>query len=1027
MPGSACRAPGRRSRVQLSGTAGRASAAPLTAPCPCSKLFRRLAFLVLLSALSSSPAWTAQPALVSAAEPAYPPLSFADAEGHATGFAVELACAAVQAMGHEVEFSVQSWATLKQALAADRLDLLPLVGRTPERNTLFDFTVPYLSLYGGIVLRRDTQGIDSLDDLRGKPIGVMVGDNAEEYLRRQGFAESLITTPTFVEALALLKAGDVVAVVMQEVVARRLIDDLGMTGLRVGPRLTDFRQDFTIAVTEGDATLLAMLNEGLSRVVADGTYARLLETWLDPYQRLPLRERVNLPLITAIMVGLALLFAVLTYWNRRLVWEINERQRAEAAIRDTHLQLQRAVQSSQVGLWDWDLQTGAVLYSPEWKSQIGYAEQEVGDGLEEWQDRVHPDDLDAALAHIERMLEQRSTHDQIEFRFRHKDGSYLWILSQAGVLTDEAGNPIRVLGSHIDITARKEAETALRQAASVFESTTEMIVITDAHANILRVNPAFSQVYGYSAAEVLGQNPRLLKSGQHDRAFYERMWAVLAEAGQWQGRFWNRCKDGRVIPIWQRITAVPTAQGDVDHYVAVGTDLSQLEEQEVALKFLLYHDPLTRLINRNLFLEQLNRAVARRQRQAQELAVLLLDLDRFRQVNETFGHSVGDQVLLRIVGRLRQQLRATDTLARLAGDEFAVLLEDVHEPAQVQRVVEKLIAAMSHPFALDGEEVYITLSIGIAVTPEGGEEANILLKHADMALQRSKSQGRGSHFVYSPVMATAHHSQFDLYLYTWMRKALDREQFWLAYQPQVDLLTGQVIGCEALIRWQHPERGLMNPGEFIPFAEQTGLILQLGEWVLLEACRQMQQWREAGWPLSTMAVNVAGLQLQSEDLPIADIVTKALGQSELPPAYLEIEVTETAIMDHDDANAVLMALKSLGVSLALDDFGTGHSSLERLKHLPLDKLKIDRSFIRDLPDEPNDAAITRAVISLARSLELEVLAEGVETAAHCAFLVNEGCGKGQGYYFSPPLDASGFEAWCEGDDASPRPAPAGSG
>ncbi len=683
---------------------------------------------------------------------------------------------------------------------------------------------------------------------------------------------------------------------------------------------------------------------------------------------------------------------------------------AAHALRESEARFRRIYEHTAIGIAQVTLDFRIEHANQAYCQMLGMSQTElIGKYLHEI---THPESLATNMRSQTLLSSGAIDHFEMEKQFIHRDGHTVYGILHANLIRDAAGAPAYCLGSVLDITARKQAEQELRQAASVFDNTTDIIVITDVNANILRVNPAFSRVYGYAAAEVLGKNPRLLQSGQQDRAFYQRMWAVLSETGQWQGTFWNRCKTGRVIPIWQTLNAVTDADGTISHYVAVGTDLTQLKEQEAEVQFLLYHDPLTRLPNRNRFIDFLNHALARRQRLANELAVLLVDLDQFRQINETFGHAAGDQLLLRVVERLHQQLRAADILARLGGDEFGVLLDDVHAQDPVKRVAEKLSATLAQPFTLQGEDIHIAMSIGIALTPTAGEGADMLIRHAETALQRAKRQGRGNHLFYSPTMTQADQSHLYLYLYTWMRKALEGGQFWLAYQPQIDLPTGAVIGCEALIRWQHPEQGLMNPGEFIPLAEETGLIVPLGDWVLLQACCQMQQWRAAGWPLRTMAVNVAGLQLQSQDVPIAESVAKALEQTQLPPACLEIEVTETAIMDHEDANAVLTELKALGVSLALDDFGTGHSSLERLKRLPLDKLKIDRSFIRDLPGDTDDAAITRAIISMAQSLELDVLAEGIETAAHCDFLLAEGCGKGQGYYFSRPLAAAAlYPGW----------------
>ena len=547
----------------------------------------------------------------------------------------------------------------------------------------------------------------------------------------------------------------------------------------------------------------------------------------------------------------------------------------------------------------------------------------------------------------------------------------------------------------------------------VFENAAEGVVITDPRGVILQVNRAFSEITGYPRDEVLGHTPALLKSGRHDRAFYERMWATLVETGHWQGEIWNRRKDGRVYPEWLSVSVVRDDAGEVAHYVGMFSDITAAKRHQERLDHLAYYDPLTELPNRTLFRERLRQVLATAKREGQPAAVIFLDLDRFKCINDTLGHSAGDTVLAEVARRLRGCIRESDTAARLSGDEFVVILPRVDGADGARTVAHKLNDAMADPIAIGGQEYFITTSIGVALYPAHGSDVEGLTKAADMAMYEAKSQGRNTYRVYRPDVHAQHHLLFEME--HGLRHALERGELEVFYQPQVDVGSGRVVGMEALLRWFHPERGLIAPSHFIPIAEENGLIGEIGEWVLRTACRQRQAWCERGLAPVYITVNVSSRQLERRDF--AEQVAAVLDDSGLEPDWLKLELTETTLMHSREAVAgLLRQLKSLGVHICIDDFGSGYSGLGYLRNLPVDVIKIDRSFIEGLTENPRDQAITQAIIALAQALGIEVVAEGVETIRQLEFLRRYPGADAQGFYFGRPVDAAAAAALLKPPD-----------
>lgn len=543
---------------------------------------------------------------------------------------------------------------------------------------------------------------------------------------------------------------------------------------------------------------------------------------------------------------------------------------------------------------------------------------------------------------------------------------------------------------------------SLRQAEAVFASTQEGVLISDAQQHILYVNPAFSRITGYSLEEVVGQTPKLFASGQHDASFYRQMWQDLQDKGMWSGEIWNRRKSGEVYSQWQNLRTICDEHNKVTHYVAVFSDLSALKRSQEELDYLAHYDPLVALPNRLLFSERAKHDLERARMDKRCGALLMIDLDHFKDINESLGHSQGDTLLLAVARRLGVHLEQGMTLARLGGDEFALLCEQCNA-GQAAALALRLLDSLALPFQLGSNELFITASIGIVRYPDDIENVEQLLRNADSALFKAKGSGRSTYAFYTQELTSQ--AQQRVELSSALRQALEQNQLQLHYQSIHKLQNERIIGFEALVRWRHPEQGLISPARFIPIAEENGLITAIDRWVLARACRQMRRWLDSGLSLDFIAVNISSRMFSQGELDI--LVTDALAESGLEAGRLELEVTESAIMqDPDAAIEQLSRLRALGVRLAIDDFGTGHSSLLRLKRMNVHKLKIDQGFVKGLPGSREDAAITRSVIALAHNLDLQVVAEGIETAEQADFLRTHGCDYGQGFGFSRPQEAA---------------------
>lgn len=597
---------------------------------------------------------------------------------------------------------------------------------------------------------------------------------------------------------------------------------------------------------------------------------------------------------------------------------------------------------------------------------------------------------------------------QGELTHQRKDGSEYIASVLISPVRQESGEISHYLAIKEDITEKKQAEIELGIAAIAFEAR-EGIMVTDAENRILRVNKAFTKITGYSSDEVIGENPNILNSGRQGQEFYADMWATIARTGSWQGELWNQNKQGTIYPEWLTITARKDKNKKITHHVGIFTDITKFKAAEEEIKILAFYDPLTQLANRRKLIDRLEHGVAMCLREDSNLAILMLDLDRFKIVNDNFGHQAGDELLQQVGSRINKRLRKTDLLARLGGDEFVVLLEDISHPDDAARVAEEIISDLARPFQLNkAKDVRIGTSIGISLYPEHADSIEILMDHADMALYQAKDRGRGCYAYFSEHLTRTVRERLELEAN--LRRAITQQELRVYYQPQVDIITGEIIGAEALVRWQSEGNGLIPPGKFIPIAEETGLIIEIGEWVLQEVCRQGKEWLNKRLQPIILAVNVSAQQFERSNNMYA-VVKRILAITDFPAKQLELEMTESSLMEQQDSVVMMLnELRSLGVLLAIDDFGTGYSSLAYLKNFPLDTLKIDKSFIDDIPHDQGDVEIAKTINAMGHTLGFKVLAEGVENQEQLDFLRKIGCHSYQGYIKSKALPADEFEA-----------------
>lgn len=701
-------------------------------------------------------------------------------------------------------------------------------------------------------------------------------------------------------------------------------------------------------------------------------------------------------LVTAAILSLLIIIVVLAI-------NITRRKHAEESLKNSEQNFRTFFEMASVGVAQIDIRTNKYQ-----KINQRYCEI-VGCTMEELQNLpsdtiTHPEDHIYQQQQMDLLLAGELAEFTIEKRYIRKDGAIVWAYLTVSALWGEGQEPDYVLGIIRDITSRKQAEERLMFAQKVFDNSIEGILVTDAKGIILQVNTAFSTITGYSATEVIGKNPRFLKSDKHSPAFYEDMWQKITNEGQWAGETWNRRKNGEAYPEWLTISTIKNDKGEITNFVSIFHDISQHLQQQQVIQYQAQHDALTELPNRVLLNDRLENALEKIKISGLQVALLYLDIDNFKYINDAFGHIVGDEILVELSQRFTKIMRSGDTIARLGGDDFLILLTDIDDLNIVSNTAVQLLAALDEPFIQGDVDFFVTASVGVTIAPDDGVDPVTLVKNSDVAMYRAKNIGKNNYQYFEPELDVHVHRRMALEMK--LRKGIERDEFELYYQPLVHCNSGKIVGAEALIRWRSNGE-LISPAEFIPLAEDSGLILPLGEWILKNAARQAHTWQKAGHEI-TVSVNLSSKQFTGQDL--FALLEKEISDTGLNPDRLYLEVTESMIMgDIITTQEIMGSLRGLGVKFYLDDFGTGYSSLAYLKKLPIDGLKIDRSFIKDIVDDSESEAITGVITSLANTLNLQIVAEGVETTEQWQMLQGMSEMLIQGYLVSKPVPAAELE------------------
>ncbi len=680
-----------------------------------------------------------------------------------------------------------------------------------------------------------------------------------------------------------------------------------------------------------------------------------------------------------------------------LMREKTLRRQAEVALHKSEERWKFILEGGAENIWDWDIEHDTMTFS---KEDIPLVDL-VSDDIERAEcTRIHKIDKKRVENDFKAHLEGKTEFFTSQYRILRKNGSWAWVLSRGKVVSrDEEGRALRMVGTHSDITERE-------LASLIYKNSSQAMLISDINNIVISVNPAFTKITGYSEDEAIGKNPKFMTSGLHNAAFYNEMWERIEETGHWTGEISNRRKNGELYTEMLNINTVTNAFGSVDHYVGLFNDIT---EQKKADELILEHaniDPLTRLHNRRMFLERLDEEIKRSKRSGVPFALLYMDLDHFKEVNDSLGHDAGDKLLIEVTQRMKNHVRESDIVSRLGGDEFSIIFTDLQGSFAIDRITQDIIDSMCKPFQLDVDHVYISASVGITIYPNDADDASTLLKNADQAMYLAKRSGRACYRYFKPSMQEA--AERRQVMINDLHGALDEKQFQVFYQPIVDMKTAEINKAEALVRWNHPERGLVSPDDFIPLAEESGQIIEIGDWVFKEAMRQTDIWKRKYHTEFQVSVNKSQVQFRSARK--LDEWLDYLNELGLNGHNIVIEITESILMeDESRISDKLLQLRDMGIEVSLDDFGTGYSSLSYLKKFDIDYLKIDRSFVASLTAESTDMALCEAMIVMAHKLGIKVIAEGIETEEQKHLLDSMGCDYGQGYLFSRPVPASEFE------------------
>jgi len=891
----------------------------------------------------------------------------------------------------------QNLDTILAHVQQGQVEVVTSLKATPERARFLAFTQPYLSVPTAIIVKAGFSQGQWPAAFVGKRVAVGKGYGVQSYLETRFPAIPLTLVPDDLEGMRKLSFGEVDAVIMDVASASFFIEREKFTNLRIFAAF-DYRYELSFGVRKDWPVLRDVLSKTLASL-AESDKQAVLDKWIriQPTPHAVLWDWVRRWMVLIIgALAAFVVIGVLAWRVQRQRWYI-EQEVSQYSRSLLEASLDPLVTISAEGKIT-DLNTAT-----EQVTGVGRADLVGSDFADYFTDPAF------AREGYQQVFAQGFVKDY-PLAIRHTSGKVTDVLYNASLYRDDAGRVLGVFAAARDVTDRKRAESSI-QAASVFTYAREGIMITKADGTILNVNGAFTRITGYERDEVLGKNPRLLSSKRQNKAFYVAMWADLRQKGHWYGEVWNRRKNGQVFLEALTVTAVYGTDGSIEHFVALFTDVTSVREHQRQLEHMAHFDALTNLPNRLLLSDRLSQGLAQAERRGQAMAIVYLDLDGFKAINDQYGHEAGDQLLIRLADRMKQVLREEDTLARLGGDEFVAVMGDLANGDASLPMLLRLLDAASQPVLIGNHPLQVSASIGVTFYPQAQPmDADQLLRQADQAMYQAKLAGKNRFHVFDAVQDSGIRLRNETQ--ERIRAALLAEELVLYYQPQVNLRTGTLVGAEALIRWQHPQRGLLAPGQFLPAIEDHALSVDVGEWVIHTALAQIEAWRAQGLDIP-VSVNVGGHHLQQPDF-VSRLRGILAEHPRVAPHRLELEILETtALEDITQISTLIGDCSALGVSFALDDFGTGYSSLTYLKRLRVSKIKIDQSFVRDMLDEPDDLAILQGVISLASALKRAVIAEGVETVAHGSMLLQLGCELAQGYGIARPMPPADMPAWAK--------------
>ncbi len=680
--------------------------------------------------------------------------------------------------------------------------------------------------------------------------------------------------------------------------------------------------------------------------------------------------------------------------------------------------MELALLGNNDGLWDWNILDNSLYFSPRWKEMLGYSENELSNEFSTWEDRVHPDSLEAIMSEVQKNVDGETDYYESVYPLKHKDGHWLWVLDRGKAIYDDNGKAVRMIGTHTDITDDREMQLQYARQAQIIKQIHESVISTDLKGIITSWNTGSELLLEYKSDEMIGEHIAGIYLEQDYQTFKKGI-DTLMQDEKYHAEVRLVKKSTEVIFADLSLSLLKDEKNKPIGMIGYFQDITErkkaeqkLLEQKNILAYQAHHDALTALPNRVLFNDRLEQSIEKAKRNKTSLALLFIDLDRFKQINDSLGHEIGDSVLKMVTQRLKDTIRKEDTLARLGGDEFTLIMEELAIAQDASLLAQKILDTLAQPVHISGRMLYVSSSIGISLHPQDAMTAHNLLKYADTAMYRAKDEGRNNYQFYSSEMTELAFERVAMEVS--LREALKNEEFVVHYQPQFDASSQTIIGVEALVRWQHPSMGLVSPAKFIPLAEETGLIVKIDQLVMKAAIDQVNSWYKQGLAPGVLALNLAVKQLERDDF--LQTLKDNMELSGFKPEWLELEVTEGQVMQKpEEAIVRLRQINELGIEIAIDDFGTGYSSLSYLKRLPIKKLKIDQSFVKDLPDDDDDVAIVKAIIALAKSLNLDLLGEGVETAAQKDFLLNNGCKNIQGYYYARPMPADEMRLYLQKD------------